>query len=219
MATITKWSNVQISIQTALSAANTISAISKADPGVVTANGSTVATGDFVRMGDIEGMGEVNDRVFRASAAGSNGFALEGEDTSGYETFVNDGDGNAKVVTFGLNMTTVRGLTAGGGDFDFIDVTTVHDTFRKQIPGLPQASTYNFECLWDPSDSALQELKQIADNQEKVAIRIAFAGGAGAKVVFLGYVGCTLLPGGTAQDVVTTPVTLTMFGRPTIYST
>jgi len=214
MTTVTKWSNVQIAIQTALSAANTITAISKANPGVVTAASTGIATGDFVRM-DAEGMFQVDDRVFRASAAGSNAFTLEGEDTTLYDTF---SSGTAKVVTFGTVMATVRGLTAGGGDFDFIDITTVHDNIRKQIPGLPQASNYALENIWDASDAALIALKTAADNQSLIAFKLAFAGGTGAKVAFLGYVGATLLPTGNAQDLVVTPVTVTMFGRPTILS-
>jgi hypothetical protein len=214
MPTVYKWSNVQIGIETALGAANTISAISKADPGVVTANGSGVATGDYVRL-NVDGMYQIDDRIFRAAAAGSNGFTLEGEDTTQYDTFV---AGDAKVVTFGTFMSTVRGLTAGGGDFDFIDITTVHDNIRKQIPGLPQASTYTLENLWDATDTALLALKAAADNQQLLAFRFGFAGGSGPKVAFLGYVGATLLPTGSAQDVVVTPVAITMFGRPTIYS-
>jgi tail tube protein len=215
MTTVTKWSNVQIAIQTALGTAQTITAISKADPAVVTSNGHAVATGDFVRV-DAEGMFQVDDRVFRASATTSNSFALEEEDSTLYDTF---SSGTAKVVTFGTVMATVRGLTAGGGDFDFIDITTVHDNIRKQIPGLPQASNYALENIWDASDAALIALKTAADNQSLLAFKLAFANGAGAKVAFLGYVGATLLPTGNAQDLVVTPVTITMFGRPTIYST
>jgi hypothetical protein len=214
MPNVYKWSNVQIGIQTALGAANIITAISKASPGVATANGHALATGDFYRM-DVEGMYQVDDRVFRASGVGSNAFALEGEDTSLYDTF---SSGNAKAITFGTFMATVRGLTAGGGDFDFIDITTVHDNIRKQIPGMPQASTYTLENLWDATDAALIALKAASDNQQLLAFRFGFAGGTGPKVVFLGYVGATLLPTGSAQDVVVTPVAITMFGRPTIYS-
>lgn len=215
MPTVYKWSNVQIGIQTALGTAATMSAISKANPGVVSSNGHPFATGDFVRL-DSNGMFQVDDRVFRASQVQSNSFALEGEDTSAYDTFVS---GTAQAVTFGTFMATVRGLTAGGGDFDFIDITTVHDNIRKQIPGLPQASNYTLENLWDATDTALLALKAAADNQSLLAFKFAFAGGAGPKVTFLGYVGATLLPTGNAQDVVVTPVAITMFGRPTIYST
>jgi hypothetical protein len=37
-------------------------------------------------------------------------------------------------------------------------------------------------------------------------------------MVFNGYVGASLLPTGQAQDKVTTPSTITMFGSPTYYA-
>lgn len=214
MPTIYKWSNVQIGIETALGAAKTITAITKANPGVASSTAHGYTAGDYFRT-DVNGMYQVDDRVFRASAVLTDSFALEGEDTTLYDTFTS---GTAQKITFGTFMATVRGLTAGGGDFDFIDVTTVHDNIRKQIPGLPQASNYSLENLWDATDAALIALKHAADNQSLLSFRLGFAGGSGPKVVFLGYVGCTLLPTGNAQDVVVTPATITMFGRPTIYS-
>lgn len=215
MATIWKWSNVQVGIQSAVGAATPITAITKADPGVATVTGSTIATGEYFRT-DVEGMRQIDDRVFRGAAASGTTLTLENEDTSSYETFTT---GNAYEITFGTFMSTVRGLTSSGGEPDFIDVTTIHDTMRKTIPGISSAITYSMENLWDATDTALQALKTFGDQQTLVAIRLAFAGGTGPKVVFLGYVSATLLPTGNAQDVVVTPVTITMFGNPTIYPT
>jgi hypothetical protein len=88
---------------------------------------------------------------------------------------------------------------------------------KKQIPGAASAAVYNFENVWDVADAGLVALKAASDNKAKRAVKFTFANGQ--KVLFCGYVGCTLLPGGSAQDKVTTPVTITMYGRPTTYST
>jgi hypothetical protein len=48
-------------------------------------------------------------------------------------------------------------------------------------------------------------------------VRFSFANAQ--KVVFEGYIGATLLPTGQAQDKVVTSVAITMFGKPTVYST
>lgn len=217
MATIWKWSNVQVGIQSAVGAATPITALSHANPGVATVTGSTIATGEYFRT-DVEGMRQIDDRVFRGAAAGPTTLTLEGEDTTAYDALSGTAN-NAYEITFGTFMSTVRGLSSSGGEPDFIDVTTIHDTMRKQIPGISSAITYQMENLWDATDTALKALKAFGDQQTLVAIRLAFAGGAGPKVVFLGYVAATLLPTGNAQDVVVTPVTITMFGNPTIYST
>lgn len=212
---IVKWSNVQVHVQSALATAVTITSISKANPGVVTtgaAHGYT--TGDYVVLQSIVGMYQVDARVFRISGAAGSTFNLEGEDTTNYDTFTS---GSVQKITFGTTMATATGLTAAGGEFEFLDVTTIHENTRKQVPGLASAATYTFESLWDPADTGLIALKVASDNQAQRAMRFTFA--SGQKVVFNGYIGATLLPSGNAQDIVKTSVAITMFGRPTIYAT
>lgn len=210
--TVNKWSGVQVAIQSALAAADTVSGVTKADPGVVTATSHGISDGTFVKM-TASGMHQIDGRVFRVDNGATNTFELEGENTTSYDTFTS---GTAEAITFGITMTTATGLQASGGDFDFIDVTTIHDNVRKQVPGVASAGVYTFECLWDPADAALAALKAASDNQSQRCVKFTFA--SGAIVTFNGYVGCTLLPTGNAQDKVVTQVTITMFGRPTIYS-
>jgi hypothetical protein len=212
MTTAVKWSNVSVAIQSELAAADTISGITKANPGVVTANSHGISDGTYVLL-SVTGMHQVNGRVFRVDNGAANTFELEGENTTSYDTF---SAGTAEAITFGTTMTTATGLTASGGDYEFIDTTTIHSNVKTQIPGVASPAVYTFECLWDPSDTALAALKAAADNQAQRAVKFAFSGGQ--IVVFNGYVGCTLLPTGNAQDKVVTQVVITAFGRPTIYA-
>lgn len=87
---------------------------------------------------------------------------------------------------------------------------------RKQIPGVASPAVYSFESIWDVADAGLTALKVASDNKAQRAVRFTFSNGQ--KVYFTGYVGATLLPVGAAQDKVTTPIVVTMFGRPTTYS-
>lgn len=218
MTTVAKWSNVSVQIQSALGTAKTISAITKANPAAVTsaAHGFTGGQNNYVLISAV-GMYQVDSRVFKIDSNGSpddvNSFALSGEDSTLYDTFTS---GSAQLITFGTTMQTATGLTASGGDFAFINTTTIHDNISKQIPGLPTPATYTFESLWDPSDTALIALKAASDVQALRAVKFTFSGGQ--KVLFNGYVGCTMLPTGAAQDKVVTQVVITMFGKPTIYA-
>lgn len=216
VAQIVKWSNVQVKMQSALGNRSEIGNITKANPGVVTwgSPNLVVANGDWIVLTIEEGMRQLDGRVFRVAASSGNSFSLEGEDTTDYDTFL---AGGVQVITYGTSLATATGLQAAGGDFDFLDATTIHDTNRKQVPGLPSAASYTFENLWVPSDAALRAMKVASDNQSMRAFEFIFAGGQ--KVVFNGYVGATLLPIGNAQDIVKTNSVVTMFGRPTIYST
>jgi len=126
MTTVSKWSNVGVALQSSLATAITITGITKANPGVVTYTGTDPTNGDYVKM-DTLGMFQVDDKVYRVANenAGANTFELEGEDTTLYDTFVS---GTGQVITFGTTINTLTGLTANGGNFDFLDITTIHES-------------------------------------------------------------------------------------------
>lgn len=215
MTTPSQWSDVDVDVQSSLATALTISAVTNASPGVVTYTGTDPSNGAYVIVTAL-GMSEINGRVFRVANVntGSDTFELEGEDTTNYGTFAS---GSAQVITFGTSVTTITGLNASGGDFDFIDTTTIHSTVRTQIPGLASPGTYTCESFWDPSSAALLALKAASQNKAQRCVRFSFADGR--KFLFNGYVGATLFPTGNAQDLVKSSLVFTMFGSPTVYAT
>lgn len=209
------WSNVAIAVQSALSNAQTISSITKANPAVVTYTGSDPSNGDYVVL-TATGMTEVDGRIFRVANVngGGNTFECEGLDSSAFTTF---STGSFQIITFGTALTVATSVSASGGETSFIDVTTIHDSIQKQVPGNASASTFSMDCHWAPDDAGLIALKTAADTKALRAIRITFANGY--KYLVTGYVSCTLSPTGSAQQVVTTPVSFTAYGRPTSYAT
>ena len=212
MAVITKWANVAVSVQSALAATKTITAITKASTGVVSSTAHGYSNGDYVLI-LAQGMYQVNYRVFRVSAVATDSFSLEGEDTTNYGTFVS---GTAQKITFGTSLATLTSINASGGDFDFIDTTTIHDNIKTQVPGLPNPSNYTFDSFWDPSDAGLVAMKSASDSQAQRAILFSFANGQ--KFTFNAYVGCSLSPTGSAQDLIKTTVVFTALGGPKAYS-
>lgn len=219
MSTARKWSNVAVAMESARAAAKTITAITKAAPGVVSSSGHGYSNGDYVLL-SILGMWQLNNRVMRVANVASDTFQLEdinggaGIDTSAYDTF---SSGTAQKITFGTSITTATTISAGGGSFDFIDTTTIHDNAKTQIPGLPQPSNFTMDNLWDVTDAGLAAMKTAADAQADKCFKFTFGTG-GQIMVFVGHVGATLLPGGQAQQLVTTQTVITMFGRPSYYS-
>lgn len=209
MATARKWSNVAVAMQSALGAAKTITGITKADPGVVTSTSHGLANGAYVYL-SIQGMHQLNGRVARVANQAANTFELEGIDTTLFDTFTS---GTAEEITFGTSITTATNLTSSGGSFDFIDTTTIHGNAKTQMPGLPEAATYTFDNIWDVSDAGLLAMKDASDAQALRAFKFTFGTG-GQIMVFAGYVGANLLPGGSAQQLVTTPSVITMHGSP-----
>ena len=213
MATPIVWKNVAVSMQSALGATKTISGITKANPGVATSSSHGLSNGAIVVL-TIEGMHQLKDKVVRVANVATNTFELEGVDTTNFDTFTS---GSAAEITFGTSVTTATTINASGGDFDFIDTTTIHANTRSQVPGLPSAISYQFDNIWDASDTGLLALKSASDNQSKRAFKFQF--GSGGKILYFnGYVGCSMLPGGQAQGLVTTSAVITMHGTPTYYA-
>jgi hypothetical protein len=213
MATATVWKNVAVAMQSALAAAKTITAITKASPGVASSTAHGYSNGDFVFL-TVSGMYQLNDKVVRVSSVTTDTFALEGVDTTLFETF---SSGTAEKITFGTSITTATTITSSGGNFEFIDSTTIHGNSKSQLPGLPEATTFSMDHIWDVSDTGLLALKSASDNRSKRAFKFTF--GSGGKIMaFAGYVGAALLPGGSAQQLVTTPSVITMGGSPTYYA-
>lgn len=218
MATVRKMSNVAVAMQSALAAAVTITAISIAAPGVVTAT-NTYANGDYVLL-TVNGMYQLNGRVFRVVAATGTTFQLEdttggtGLSTVGFSAFTS---GTAQKITFGNSITTAASIDASGGEFSFIDTTTIHSNQKSQIPGVADPLSFKMEHLWDITDAGQIAMKTASDAQSQLAFRFTYGTG-GPIQVFTGYVGFTGTPKGSAQDKLTSSATVTAFGSSTYYS-
>jgi hypothetical protein len=108
-------------------------------------------------------------------------------------------------------------MSASGGDFDFIDTTTIHELVKTQIPGTANPLSYSFDNLWDAADAGQIAMKAASDAQDQRAFKFTFGTG-GPIMVFNGYVGFTGAPTGSAQDKVVSPAAVTAFGSPTYYA-
>ena len=216
---VTKWSNVAIAMQSALAAAKTLTAITKASPGVVSSTAHGYSNGDFVYL-EVQGMWQLHGRVFRVASVATDTFQLEdvsggtGLSTAAFDTF---SSGSAYKITFGTSITTATSMNVSGGDYSMIDTTTIHGNQKSEVPGLPNSLSMSFDNLWDPTDAGQAAMKAASDAQAIRAFKIVF--GTGGKVmVFAGYVGFAGAPAGSAQDKVTSQAVITAHGTPTYYS-
>ena len=217
---ISKMSNVSIAVQSAIASAATITSISKAAPGVVTAT-HALANGDYVFLNITGGMPQLNNKVFRVIAVATTvSFQLEdvtgstGIDTSTYDAFIS---GTFQKITLGTSLTTAAAIQVSGGDFDMIDVTTIHSNQKSSIPGAANPIKADLTLLWDPTDSAQKALKVASDAQTQLAFKFTF--GVGGKImVFIGYVGFVNAPNASALDKITSSCSITAFGAPNYYS-
>ena len=145
------WSNVQIAVQSALGANKTITGITKANPAVVTSTAHGLSNGAYVTL-SVQGMWQLDQVVARIANVAANTFELEGIDATSYDTFTS---GTANEVTFGTTLSSVSDINVSGGDFQMIDVTTIHDNVKKEIPGSASPVSISMTANWDPSDAGL----------------------------------------------------------------
>ena len=210
---VSLWKNVAVAMQSAIATAKTITAISKASPGVASCTSNGYSNGDYVLL-TAQGMYQVNNKIVRVTGAATDSFSLEGIDTTNFDTFTS---GSAQKITFGTSILTATSMSASGGSYDFIDTTTIHANQKSQVPGLPNPVSYSFDNLWDPTDAGQVAMKSASDSTATRAFKFTFGTG-GAIVVFTGYVGFNGAPTGSAQDKVVTPAVITQYGTLTSYS-
>jgi hypothetical protein len=215
MATPIIWKNVAVAMQSAIADAKTIASVAVDSAGVIecTSTAHGYIDGDYVLI-EAAGMTEINKRIFRVDNKTNDTFELEGENGTDYTTF---SSGTAKKITFGSSISTMTTVNAGGGEPDQIDATTIHDTQRVILYGLPAATSFTFDNIWDPSDAGLIALKTASASQAERAFRFTF--GTGGRIfLFYGQVSAGLNPTGSAQGLVTTPVSISATGASTTYA-
>ena len=213
MANAKIWKNVGMAMQSALAAAKTITAITKANPGVASSTAHGYANGEWVYL-SVTGMQQVSGMVVRVAGVTTDTFQLEGVDTTLFDTF---SAGTAEKITFGTTISTATSITVSGGTFATIPTTTIHGSRNTSVPGLPEESTMTMDNIHDISDAGLLAMRAAYLAQAKRAFKIQWGTG-GQIMVFSGSVGASLMPGGTAQGLVTTPSIITLDGEPNYYA-
>lgn len=206
------WTGVSVYMQSAIAAAKTVTAVTKANPGVATAAAHGYSNGDYL-LATIQGMREINNRVFRAASIATDTVALEGEDTTNYGTF---SSGTLKKLTFGTTFATFADVSASGGEPDEIDATTIHDTIKKVRYGMFSAIKFAIDSQWDLNDAGLQAA--IAASKLKAERAFMFVFESGERMVFNGTVSASGVPTGSTGDIAKTSIAISCNGVPTYYT-
>lgn len=212
------WKNVAIHVESARGSALTISSITKATTPVVTYSGTDPSNGDYLLLLGIVGMIELEGTVVRVKNVdgGANTFEIDGVVNSANFGAAATG-GSAYPITFGTGLSKAVNINSGGGQTEYIDQTTIHVNQRVEVAGLSAPIAWDFECLWDPSDPGLAALYEAYSSGEPKCIRATFQNGY--KFAFYGDISCGLVPGGSAQNNVTTPVGIRGLGLGISYLT
>jgi hypothetical protein len=208
-------SGLKLYMESARGAAKTISAITQADPGVLTSTSHGYSTGDIVLL-EIEGMDQLNGRLFEVNAIDADTFKLydiDGAtfiDTTNYDTFTS---GSAYEITLGTTITGVQEFSSSGGDPKFLDTTTVNDKTGKQVITGSNPISFALTMQWDPGNAAQAAMIAASEAADQKGFKIQWPNGR--FMLFYGSVGYAGVPGGQNQGVTTSPAAIAMSGLPT----
>jgi Phage tail tube protein, TTP/Ubiquitin-activating enzyme E1 FCCH domain len=166
--------NTRVEVQSTLGSAKTISAITKANPGVASSTAHGFSNGDVVVLA-VEGMGELNGVACRVSSVATNEFTLEGIDTSGYGTFTS---GTATEATAFDTFASLQNISLPNQEANKLDITTIHDTQGQETLGLAGAVSGTMSGLFSPTETAVTNLRNATRASAPRAFRITFETGA-----------------------------------------
>ena len=210
-------SGLKLYMESAIATATTVTAVTKAAPGVFSASGHTLANGDYVYT-QFQGMQELNGRLMKVvSIVASTSFQLAGLDgvtgidTTNFSTFTS---GTVRKVTLGTSIDGVQDFNFNGGDIKTADSTTVNDTSDKQVVVGATAQSADLVMQWDPANTAQQAMKTAYTTLANKGFRVVWPDGAW--VAWYGTVGYTGAPGGGKQGITTSPAKITQLGDLTL---
>lgn len=202
--------NAVVQIQTALAAAKTITAISKASAAVVTAT-HDFSAGDYVLIQSVAGMTQINDRVVRVlSVSTTVSFVCEALVSTNFTTYASGG--TAKKITFGSSFDNITQFDLPDAAPDEIDVTAIHDDERQIVFGHASAQKGTLSLIANPLSTAVVEVQTADLAQERRAFLLTLA--SGQKALFNAYCSGGAGMSGGVGAAGTAQISLTLRNKP-----
>lgn len=207
-----KFNGSTFKVQTALGAAQEITAITKADPAVVSSTSHGNVTGDVVKMTiDSGSMYELNGNLYVVDNEAAGTYELSGVDSTDYTTFAAGSPFDyAQKVTFS-NFCELTGVNQQDGGADEIEVTTICSTAKEFEQGLSDSGTLQLDFNWAGNETVQAALRTAKVSGDQTAFKITFPG-VGGSVIMIGTVQSTSFQG-AVNGVWTASATVKLTGE------
>lgn len=168
--------NVRVEIAATYTAAKTVTAVTKASPGVATSTTHGMTDGTIGYFSDdVAGMEEIAGVAFSVDVPGASAFNLEGEDTSTYGTYTT---GTFVPVATWTTLSTATSYEISDAAPDQIDATVLLSRIKVQEAGLLANQTITLNSLSDMTQAAVTLIRNAAKaNGGYIVGRITLANG------------------------------------------
>jgi hypothetical protein len=163
-----------LKVHTATGSAKTITAISKANPCVVTAT-HDFAVGDIVYITGIVGMTELNGRAFVVTAVSTTvSFTLGGVDSTDYTTWASGGTATEQTMTA---VGNIKDFSIDQDAASEIDITNLASVRKEFMLGLAGSWTMTCAMDIDSTDTGQTELVAAQDDGDYRVFALTLASG------------------------------------------
>lgn len=175
----------------------TVSGITQASPGVVTATAHGMLSGDVGVFAAVGGMIELNGEAGIVSEPASGSFEIYNTDTTSFTTYTTGGTFTPYPM---LQACEIKDLAINGGQAAEIDVTTMCSTAKEYRMGLQDAGEATMNINFVPWDPALAELMAAKADGQPRWFKVVLPQAAGV-LVFQAYVRQVSLSFGVDQAI------------------
>jgi hypothetical protein len=146
----------KVRIATAQLSAKNITAITKANPCVVTSATHGLAVGTVVVFASIGGMTQLNSRAAVITAQDTNTFTLGGIDSTNYTTYTSGGTATPQTMT---QVVKCKGWTRSGAAQGEIDATAMDDISVVRLSGMPDRGSVTVPVVIDTTDPGQKAMR------------------------------------------------------------
>src|SRR6478736_470686 len=176
-----KFPGSKFAVMTGLAATTAITAITQANPGVVSSAAHGLLDGDVVKLAGILGMTQLNDNLYVADDAAAGTFELLDTDTTGYTAYTSGGTAAKVLFTDFCELTNYN---QQDGAADELDATTICSTAKEFESGLQDPGTLQLDYLYAGSQPVQAALKAAKKSGDIVAFKLELPKDGGTIITF-----------------------------------
>jgi len=202
------------SVVTAFAAAKTISAVTNANPAVVTSTAHGFSNGDLVLV--TSGWGRVNNRAFEVKNVTANTFEIAVNTTDTNVFPAGSGTGSCTKSSTLVAMSKLMNPQTSGGDPKTVTYKFVDSDVDYSINDGFNATGYNFELDDDDSTTGYAALKSLTEVQTDTVLKILLRNGS--RIYIPGRVALNEVPVLQEGQINRVRVAFNGNGRPTRYA-
>ena len=192
----------------------TVTAITNANPAVVTAASHGLLKGDYVEVKS--GWNKLNEQVVRVGNVTSDTFELEGVDTSNQRNFpAGSGLGSVRQIETWTQIQQITETSTDGGDAEYTEYEFLEDDYKRRIPTGYSAMSINLTIADDPTLPGYQVLKQAKTTRDLTAIRMRLPNDS--ELLYNGFVALNETPTTTKGEIMTVSASLSLQNQPIRY--